>query len=140
MRQAKRLADVADRTTCVVGRERGDERGVVASVFVANRRQELLADVARKIKVDVGHRRHIAVEEAPEREPRRDRIDVREPGEVADDRADGAAAPTTRRQCRTRRVAAAHLDRQLPRQLEHLPVQQEEPGQAELVDQLQFLV
>jgi len=115
VREAERHADVADRAARVVGRERGDERGVLAPVLVADRGEQLLADVAREVEVDVGHRRHVAVEEAAEREPRCDRIDVREPGQVADDRADRAAPAAARRQRRARRVAAAHLDGQLPR-------------------------
>jgi hypothetical protein len=110
MREAERHPYVADRTARVVGRERGDEGGVLAPVLVADRREQLLADVARKVEVDVGHRRHVAVEEAAEREPRADRIDMREPGQVADDRPDRAAAAPTGRQGRPRRVAAANLD------------------------------
>jgi hypothetical protein len=140
MRQAECHPDVADRAARVVGRKCSDQRGVLAPVLVADRREQLLADVAREVEVDVGYRGHVSVEEAAEREPRRHRVDVREPGQVANDRADGAAATATRRQRRARRVAAAHLDRQLPRQLEHLPVEEEEAGQAELVDQLQLLV
>ena len=39
-----------------------------------------------------------------------------------------------------RAAGAAHLERALARQLEHLPVQQEEPGKAEPGDQLQLVV
>jgi hypothetical protein len=111
---------------------------VVASVPVAHGREQLLADVAREVEVNVGHRRQLAVQEAAEREVGGDRVDVREPGEVADDRADGAAAAAAGRQRRARRIAPAHLHRQLTRQLEHLPVQEEEAGEPELVDQRQL--
>ena len=67
-------------------------------------------------------------------------IDVREAGEVADERADGRAAAAARRQHVPHRAGAAHLDRDLARELEHLPVQQEEAGEAELVDQRELLV
>ena len=70
----------------------------------------------------------------------RDRVDVREAGQVADDRADRAAAAAARRERVARRAAAAHLARDLARELEHLPVEQEEAGEAELVDQRQLLV
>ena len=52
-------------------------------------------------------------EEAAEEEPGLDRIDVREPGQVTDDRADaGAAAAAGGEQC-SRLGGSAHLDRDL---------------------------
>ena len=82
----------------------------------------------------------LAVEEAAEREVLCDRIDVRKPGQVADDRADRRAAPSPRRQPPSRRAGPANPVRELPRQLEHLPVEQEEAGEPELVDQSQLLL
>ena len=134
-RQAERLADVADRAARAVRREARDERGVLAPVALGDADDELLADVAREVEVDVRHRRELAVQEAPERELVRDRVDVREAGEVADDRADRAPAPAARRQEAPRRVRAAHLARALARELEHLVVEEEEPGEPELVDE-----
>ena len=113
---------------------------MLAAVALADRDDQLLADVAREVEVDVGHRGELAVDEAAEREPGPHRVDVREAGQVADDRADRAAAPAARRQDVARHRAAAHLEGALARQLEHLPVEQEEPGEAELVDQLQLVV
>ena len=135
LRQPERLADVADRTARTVGGEARDESGVLVAVPLRDGDDQLLADVAGKVEVDVRDRGQLAVEEAPERELVRDRIDVREAGQVTDDRADRAAAPTSGRQEAAGRVAAAHLQGALPRQLEHLPVEQEEPGQPELVDE-----
>ncbi len=60
---------------------------------------------------------------------------MREAGEVADDRADRAAAPAAGREQMPRRAGAAHLGGDLAGQLEHLPVQEEEATQAELLDQ-----
>ena len=56
-REAERLADVADRAAAPVGREGGDERGVLAAVALGDGDDQLLADVAREVEVDVGHRR-----------------------------------------------------------------------------------
>ena len=139
-RQSERLAHVADRAARVVGREARDERRVLAAVALADRDDQLLADVAREVEVDVRYRGELAVDEAAEREPGPHRVDVREAGQVADDRADRAAAPAARRQDVARDRTAAHLERALARELEHLPVEQEEPGEAELVDQLQLVV
>src|SRR6478735_4561177 len=139
-RQAERLAEVADRAARVVGRERSDQRGVLAAVALGHTDDQLLADVAREVEIDVGRRDELAVEEAAEREVRLDRVDVREPGQVADDRADRAAPPTPRRQRVPRRIAPPYLDRYLSRELEHLPVKEEEPGELQLGDQRELLV
>ena len=95
-REAKRLADFADRTPGSVGREGGDEGGAVAAVALVHARDEDLADVAREVEVDVGERGELLVEEAPEEEVVGDRVDVREAGEVADDRGDGGASSSAR--------------------------------------------
>ena len=134
-REAERLADVADRAARAVRREARDERGVLAPVALGDADDELLADVAREVEVDVRHRRELAVQEATERELVRDRVDVREAGEVADDGADRAPPAAARREEAPRRVRAAHLARALARDLEHLVVEEEEAGEPELVDQ-----
>src|SRR5215218_3396432 len=79
------------------------------------------------------------VQEAPERQPGGDRIDVREAREVADDRADGRPAPAPRGEDVTREGLAAHLARAFACELQHLPVEQEEAGQTKLVDQGELL-
>ena len=135
VRQPERLADVADRAARPVRREARHERGVLGAVALGDADDELLADVAREVEVDVGHRRELAVQEAADREAVLDRVDVREAGQVADDRADRAASPSPRREEHPRRVPAPHLERALPCELEHLVVEQEEPREAELLDQ-----
>ena len=96
VRKAERLADVADRAARAVRRERCDERGVLAAVALGDGDDQLLADVAREVEVDVRDGVELAVEEAAERELGADRVDVRETGEVADERADRGAAPASR--------------------------------------------
>ena len=137
-RQPERLADVTDRAARPVGREAGDERGVLAPVALGDAEDQLLADVAREVEVDVRHRHQLAVEEAAEREVLRDRVDVREAGQVADDRPDRRAPAAAGRQPAPRRSRPPDPVRELPRQLEHLPVQEEEAREAELFDQPQL--
>ncbi len=139
-RQPERLADVADRPARVVRREARDESRMLAAVALADLDDQLLADVAREVEVDVRHRDELPVEEAAERQARLHRVDVREPSQVADDRADRASATAARRQDVPRDRLAAHLARALAGELEHLPVEQEEAGQPELVDQRELLV
>jgi hypothetical protein len=140
VREAESLADVPDRAARAVGGEGRDERGVLGSIAFDDADDELLADVAREVEVDVRHRRELAVEEAAEREVVRDRVDVREAGQVADERTDGRAAPASRRQDVPHRAGPAHLERDFARELEHLPVEEEEAGEAELVDQRELLL
>ena len=130
-RQPERLADLADRALRAVGREGGHERGAVAPEAVVHARDQDLAHVAREVEVDVGQRRDLLVEEAPEQQLVGDRVDVREPGEVADDRRDRGPAAAPRRQQRAGRGAVADLDGHVARELEHLVVQQEEARQPE---------
>jgi hypothetical protein len=65
---------------------------------------------------------------------------VREAGQVADERADRAPTAPPRRERVAWRLAAANLSRDLGGQLEHLPVQEEEPGETELANQGQLFV
>ena len=76
----------------------------------------------------------------PSGRPVATRIHVGETGQVADDRPDRAAAPAAGRQGEPRRPSPPHLERHLSRQLEDLPVQEKESGQAEMGDQRQLLV
>ena len=73
----------------------------------------------------------LVVQEAAEEQVVLERIDVREADQVADDRADRRSASASRRQVAELAAGtiAADLDRDLPRQLEQIAVEQEEAGQ-----------
>src|SRR5215216_536973 len=113
---------------------------MLAPVPLRDAHDQLLPDVTREVEVDVGNGVELAIDEAPKGKAGVDGIDVREPRQVADDRADGAAAASTRRERVAWRVAAPDLVGDVPRELEHLVVEQEEAREAELVDQLQLFV
>ena len=138
--QAERLADVADRAAGVIRGEGRHQRRVLAPVALGHLHDQPLADVTREVEVDVGDGGELPVEEAAEREPSGDGIDVREPGEVADDGADRGAAAAPGWQRVPGRARAAQVERDLPRQLEHLEVEKEEAGELEIGDQLELLV
>ena len=53
-RQPERLAEIADRPARAVGGEARDEGGVLVPVALGERDDQLLADVAREVEVDVG--------------------------------------------------------------------------------------
>ena len=110
------------------------------AVALVHARDQHLADVAREVEVDVGQRGELLVEEAPEEEVLLDRVDVREPGQVTDDRGDARAPPAAGRQQRARRVGPAHLAGHLARELEHVAVQEEEAGEVEMADDRELLL
>ena len=139
-RQAQRLAELADRAPRAVGGKGRHQRRAVVAVALVHARDQLLADVAREVEVDVGQRGQLLVEEAPDQQLVGDRVDVREPGQVADDRGDARAAAAARRQQRAGAVGTAHLDRHLARQLEHVVVQQEEARQPQRLDDPHLLL
>src|SRR2546421_263837 len=124
-------------TSSTSGRE---EMTMPAAVAFSHGDDQLLADVTREIEVDVRDRVELAVEKTAERELCADRIDVREAGQVADQRADRRAPASARRQCVARRIAAAHLERAFACELEHVPVQEEESREPDLVDELQLVL
>src|ERR671931_110636 len=96
--QAERLPDVADGAAGVVGREAGHKSRVLGAVLLDHRDDQLLADVAREVEVDVGDGDELAVEEATQGEAGGDRVDVRKTGEEADDGADRASSSSPGRQ------------------------------------------
>jgi hypothetical protein len=138
-RQPQGLAEVAHDPLRAVGRKGSDQRRALGAVALVHARDQLLADVAGEVEVDVGHRAHLLVQEAAGEQSRLDRVDVREPGQVADDRADARAAPPPGGQGPARRLGPADLDRDLAGQLEQVAVQQEEAGEAKRADDPQLL-
>ena len=139
-RQAEHLAQLADRPARAEGREGGHQRRPLAPVALVHARDQDRPDVAREVEIDVRQRGQLLVEEAPEEQLVGHRVDVREPGEVADDRGHRGPAPAARRQQRPHRRRPAHLHRHLARQLQQVAVQQEEAGQAQRVDHPQLLL
>jgi hypothetical protein len=103
-------------------------------------RDQHVADVAREVEVDVRQRGQLLVEEAPQAELVGNRVDVREAGEVADDRGHARPAPAAGRQQPPRRLAVAHFAGHLAGQLEHVAVQQEEARQPQPADHAQLLL
>ncbi len=97
-RQAQCLAEVADRAARPVGSEGRDQRRALGPVALVHPRDQLLADVAREVEIDVRDFGQLLVEEAPQEEIVLHRVDVGEAGQVADQRADARAPSTARRQ------------------------------------------
>ena len=140
LRQAQRLAHVADGGAHLVADDLAHQRRMVGSELAVHAQDQRLPDVAREVEVDVRHRRPLFVEEAPEEEAVAQGVDVREADEIADERADRRAASPSRRQPGdAARGAAAHLRRLLAGHLQQLPVDEEEAGEPPLSHQRQLL-
>ena len=139
-RQPERLAEVAHRAARAVAGEGRDQGRALMPVALVDAGDQPLADVAGKVEVDVGHLGDLVVEKAPEEEPGANRVDVREAGQIADDRADARAAPAPGWQQVARRVGAADLGGDLARELEQVEVQEEEAREPEPADHPQLLV
>ena len=134
------LAEVAHGAARAVGGEGGDEGRALRAVALVDARDQPLADVAREVEVDVRDLGDLLVQEAAEEELVAHRVDVREAGEVTDDRAHARATATARGQEHPRRVRAADLGGDLPSQLQQVVVQQEEAGEPQRPDHPQLLV
>ncbi len=136
----ERLAELPDCPTRSVRRERRHERRAVVAIALVDARYQDLPDVAREVEVDVRKRGQLVVEESPDQQLVGDRVDVRESGQVADDRGDARAATAARRQQRPGSVRPADLDGHLAGQLEQVVVKEEEPRQVERLDDPQLFV
>src|SRR2546423_15546447 len=104
------------------------------TVALVHSRDQLLADVAREVEIDVGQRSQLVVEEAADQQLVGDRVDVRESGQATDDRGNARPPASSRRQQRAGAVGAANLDRYLTSKLEHVVVEQEEARQPQRLD------
>ncbi len=141
-RQAERLADIAHGAAQLVGGKGADQSGVFVPELLVDPLDQPLANLARKIEIDIGNRVELFVQEATEEEVVRDRIDMRETDQIADDRADRRSAPASRRQIgdSARALAPAHFQGDLGRQNEQIPIEEKEPGQLVLGDDAQLFV
>jgi len=85
------------------------------AVALVHARDQHVADLAWEVEVDVRERGEPLVEEAAQEELVLHRVDVREPGEVADDRRHARPASATGRQQGAGGIRAAHLHRHIAR-------------------------
>src|SRR6266699_3220660 len=139
-RQIQRLADFAHRRAQAVGGERADEPDVLVAVPFVDPSDQLFADLAREIEVDVRHRGERLVQEPPDEKPGGDRIDVREAEQVAHDGGDRRAAAATGQQAALRPPRAApHVGGDLARQVEQIVIDEEEPAEPVVLDETQLL-
>ena len=96
-RQAERLPHLTYRTPNPVSGERRHETDVIVPEVLVSPQNQLLADVPREIEVDVRNRSHFLVQEPAQEKIVRDRVDMRQPNQVANNGADRRAAAAPRR-------------------------------------------
>src|SRR5215213_2012419 len=138
-RDAERLANITQGGAETIGGESADERGMIGTEALVDAFDQALADLARKVEIDVRDGAHLIVDEPAEHQVVRQRIDVGKSNQVADDRADGGPSPASGREGGGEAIHTADLDRDLPRQLQQIAVEQEKAGKPVSGDQLQFL-
>jgi len=141
-RQPQRLADVPHGAAQPVGGERADQRRVLPAVVLVHPLDQRLADVPGKIEVDVGHHLQRLVEKAVDRQAVLNGIDVGQADQVADERADRAASPSSRGKARrlARRAGPPDFLGHLFRKAHQVPVDQEKAGKAVPPHQRELLV
>ena len=134
------LADLPDRGAEAVGGEGADQAGVLASVLLVDRQDQLLPDVPGEVQVDIRDRAQRLVQEAAQKEVRLHRIDVGETDEVADDGGDGGAPSPSRWQPRMGPGGiASDPGGHLTGQIHDVPVDEEEARQAVVLHQAELL-
>src|SRR5467141_1365242 len=85
-RQVERFADLADSRPQSIRGKGADEPRVLGAIARVHAADQLLADLAREIEIDVGHRCERLVQEPAEEELVGDWIDVGQAEEITDDR------------------------------------------------------
>ena len=134
-RQIERLADLAHRGAEPVGGEGADQPHVLVAVALVDPPDQLLADLAREVEVDVGYRCEALVQEPAQEQAVGDRVDVRQAEQVADDGRHRRAAPTAGEQVSLGAPAApSHVRRYLAGQVEQVVVDQEESTESMVFD------
>ena len=125
--ESERLGHVADRRTRTVGDDVGDLCGVVAAVPLVHVLDHLLSPIALDVDVDVGRAVALGRQEALEQQAERHRIGGGDAERVADRRVRRAAPPLAE-------------DVRAPAELDDVPHDEEVAGEAELLDQRQFVI
>ena len=94
--KSQRFAQIADGALHPVGAYHAGEDSPVPSPALVHPFDELLADVPRKVQVDVGHGSHVVLQEPLQRQVELQRVDVGEADEIAcqhGDRRPSASPP-----------------------------------------------
>ncbi len=138
-REVERLADLPHGRPQAIGGERAHQPDVVVPVALVDAADQLLADLAREVQVDVGDRGEGLVQEPPDEEPGRHGVDVRQAEQVAHDgRHRGAAAAARQQVAGGAAAAAPHVGPHLPGQLEQVVVDEEEATESMVFDECQL--
>jgi hypothetical protein len=112
---------------------------VLVAVAPVHPADQLLADLAREVEINVGHRSEGLVQEPAEKEPGGDRVHMREAQEITHDGRNRGAAPAPRQQAAVGATAPPpHVGRDLAGQLEQVVIDEKEPAQPMPLDERQL--
>ena len=137
--QVECFADFAHGRAQPIGGERTHEPNVLGAVARVDTADQLLANLAGEIEIDVRHRREGLVQKAAEEELVRDRIDVRQAEEIADNGRDGGAAASARQEIAAGASRSApDVGRDLAREIEEIVIDEKEAAELMMLDQHQF--
>ena len=96
-REPQRLAEVLDDALDGVGRDGAGQHGVLGAEVLVHAADEVVAEGAREVEVDVGEHGHVLGDEPLEGEVPSQRVDVADADEIADEERDAGAAPSAGR-------------------------------------------
>src|SRR5205809_4155741 len=135
-RQIERLADLAHCRSQTIGRKRAHQPRVLGAVAGVDAADQLFADLAREIEVDVGYRRECLVQESSQKESVGDRVDVGQAEEIAHDGGDrGAASPAGQQIAAGAPGAAANVGGDLAGKIEKVVVDEKEAAELVVLDE-----
>ena len=141
LREAHGLAEVLDDALYLVGRDGPGQDGVLGPEVRVDALNQLVPEPPGEVEVDVREHRHILGDEALQGEVPLQGVDVADSDQVPDEQCHRRAAPPPGRPLLHRRLGvyqAALLHDPL-REERDLPVEQQEAGQVEMLDQPELL-
>ncbi len=138
-RQIERLAKLPDGRAEAIRGKRAHEPRVLRPVTLVDATDELFADLAGEVQIDIGNRGQGLVEKPTQEQSIRDGIDVGESEEIADNRRHRrTAAPAGQHAARRPSRVASHVRRHLAGEIEEVMVDEKEATEAMAVDQAQL--
>src|SRR5579864_257648 len=99
--QTKHFTEIAHGAAQVIRRKRAHQRGVLESITLVYLEDQLLANIACKVEVDIGDCLQVFIEKPSEKKPVAHRVHMAETNEITDDRADRRTPASARWQART---------------------------------------
>ena len=142
LRKPQGLAEVLDDALDLIGRNGPGQDGVLRPEVLVDALDQLVPETSGEVEVDVGERRHVLGDEAFQGEAPLQGIDVADADEVSDQQGHRRAAPPSGRPLLDRGLGVyqSPLLHDALGDEHDLPVEQQEAGQVEALDQSKLLL